>query len=119
MSQKSFTSTPTAFGRISTRSLFNHIEKTTERILRKSIFEDNREGTRRTIALEIKNILNDVKANRGIDAGKVVVHPSAEDPRAITVDVYVKPTYISEFIQLRITNTGANTISDILSSSLG
>jgi hypothetical protein len=119
MSQKTFTTKQSAFGRVNIRSLFNHIEKTTERILRRSVFEENREGTRRTIALEIKNILNDVKANRGIEAGKVIVQPATDNPNLIVVDVYVKPTYIAEYIQLRITNTGGNTISSILSNTLG
>lgn len=119
LSQKTFTTKQSAFERVHIRSLFNHIEKVTERILRRFVFEENREGVRRTIALELKNLLNDVKANRGIDAGRVEVRPSSEDPSTIIVDVYVKPTYVSEFIQLRITNTGANTISSILSSTLG
>ena len=119
MSQKTFTSKPSAFDRVHTRSLFNHIEKTVERILRKFVFEENREGVRRTIALEVKNILNDVRVNRGIEAGKVVVHPAGDNPSAITVDVYVKPTYVAEFIQLRMNNVGSNTISSILSNTLG
>jgi hypothetical protein len=119
MSQKTYIQKPSSFDRVHIRALFNHIEKSAERILRKSIFEENREGTRRTIALELKNLLNDVKANRGIEAGKVIVHPAIDDPRAITIDVYVKPTYISEYIQLRMNNTGTNTISSILSNTLG
>lgn len=119
VSQKTFTTKPSAFDRIHARSLFNHIEKTAERILRRFVFEENREAVRRTIALELKNLLNDVKANRGIDAGRVEVRPSKEDPSAIIIDVYIKPTYVTEFVQLRMTNTGANTISSILSSTLG
>lgn len=119
MSQKTYMSTVATFNSIHLRSLFNHIEKTTERILRRFIFEENREGVRRTIALELKNLLNDVKSNRGIIAGKVVVHPAADNPQAITVDVYVKATHINEFVQLRMNNTGTNTISSILSNTLG
>lgn len=119
LSQKTFTTRPTAFGRVNVRSLFNHLEKTVERTLRKYVFEENREGVRRTIAIEIKNILRDIQSNKGIEAGRVEVHKAIDNDSTITVDVYVKPTYVTEFIRLRMINTGSNTISSIVSNTLG
>lgn len=118
ISQKTFLSVNSSFSRINIRSLFNHLEKTVEKILRRFIFEENRESVRRTIALEVKNVLKDMRVNRGIESGKVEVHKGKTD-NEIIVDVYVKPLYVAEYIQLRITNVGTNTISDILSSTLG
>lgn len=118
ISQKTFLSTSSSFNRINTRSLFNHIEKTIERTIRKYVFEENRESTRRAIAFEIKNILKDMRSNRGIEAGRVEVHKGSTD-NEIIVDVYIKPLYVAEYIQLRINNIGTNSISNILSNTLG
>jgi len=119
MTQKTLLNRPSSFNRVNVRSLFNHVEKNVEKILRKYVFEENRVGVRRTIALEVKNILKDAKSNRGIEAGKVEVHPSSTNPDEIIVDVYIKPTYVAEYIQLRMNNVGTNTISSILSNTLG
>jgi hypothetical protein len=119
MTQRTFLSTPSSFSRINVRCIFNHLEKTVQRILRNYVFEENRVGVRRTIALEVKNILNDMKSNRGIEAGKVHVKPSESNESEIIVDIYIKPTYVSEYIQLRMNNVGSNTISSILSNTLG
>lgn len=115
MSQKTYYTRPSAFGRISTRSLFNHIEKEVKKLLRYYVFEENTYRVRGIIASTVKRYLEDVKTNRGIDAGKVHVHGQGEE---IIVDVYIKPTYVTEYIQLRMKNVGTDTISNILSNTI-
>ena len=32
----------------------------------------------------------------------------------LVVDIYIKPTYVAEFIQLRVTNAGVNSFSSVI-----
>lgn len=115
MSQKTYTTKASSFGRINVRSLFNHIEKEVEKLLRYYVFEENTYRVRGIIASTIKKYLEDVKANNGIDAGRVEVRGQDKE---IIVDVYIKPKYSIEYIQLRMKNAGSETISNILSNTL-
>lgn len=118
MTQKTFTTINSSFSRISTRSLFNHMEKETEKLLRNYIFEENTLKMRSDIAYVLKNYLQEVKLNNGIDAGKVEVHPDSSNPNAVIVDIYIKPKYVAEYIQMRIHNTGTNSTTSVLSAAL-
>jgi hypothetical protein len=115
MSQRTFITTPTSFDRVNIRSVFNHVEKECARMLRHYVFELNDRQMRGRIASNIKQYLENVKAARGIDAGKVIV---TGDHNTVKIDVYIKPTYVAEFIQLRMTNTGQDTISQYLTGQL-
>lgn len=116
LSQKTFNTVQSSFNRINTRSLFNHIEKDVGNQLRNYIFKDNSLTARGNIASTVKKLLVDVKANRGIAAGRVEVYPSKTDPTSIIVDIYIKPLYVAEYILLRMSNVGNNTFSEILST---
>lgn len=115
MTQKTYYSKPSSFSRINVRSLFNHIEKEVEKLLRYYVFEENTYRVRGIIASTVKRYLEDVKANQGIDAGRVEVRGQDKE---IIVDVYIKPKYVTEYIQLRMQNTGGETISNILSNTI-
>jgi hypothetical protein len=115
MTQKTYYSKPSSFGRISTRSLFNHVQKEVEKLLRYYVFEENTYRVRGIIASTIKRYLEDVKVNQGIDAGRVEVRGQDKE---IIVDVYIKPKYVTEYIQLRMSHTGGETISNILSNTI-
>jgi hypothetical protein len=119
LTQRTFITKATSFDRINVRSLFNHIEKEVVKYLREYIFEENSLYIRRQITYEVKRILEDARAARGIQAGFIEVHPSESNPNEITVDVYIKPTYMVEYIHLRMNNVGTNTISEIVSSTKG
>lgn len=116
MSQKTYYTKPSAFSRVNVRSLFNHIEKEVQKLLRYYVFEENTYRVRGIIASTVRKYLEEVKANRGIDAGKVHVYGQDNE---IIVDVYVKPTYVAEYIQLRMNNVGTETFSSVLSNSIG
>jgi len=118
MTQKTYTTIPTSFNRVNVRALFNHVEKIVARNLRLHLFKENTVDLRGMITSEVKRFLENVKASRGIDWGRVEVHPDKNDPNAIVVDVYIKPIYVAEYIQLRMKNVGTDTVSNILSSTL-
>lgn len=115
MSQRTFITEQTSFNRVNIRSLFNHIEKECDKLLRYYVFEFNDRQMRGQIASTIKQYLEKVKAARGIDAGKVIVKG---DKNKVIIDVYIKPTYVAEFIQLRMTNTGRESVSQYLIGNL-
>ena len=115
MTQKTYYTRPSAFNRINVRSLFNHLEKEVEKLLRYYVFEENTYRVRGIIASTIRRYLEDVKTNQGIDAGRVHVHGEGEE---IIVDIYVKPKYVAEYIQLRMNNVGTDTKSNILSNTI-
>ena len=67
----------------------------------------------------IKPFLSSVKAGRGIQEFLVVCDETNNTPQVIAqnqliVDVYIKPTYVAEFILLRFTNAGVNDFSEII-----
>jgi hypothetical protein len=116
MSQRTFTERKSAFDRVHVRSVFNHMEKNVERILRRFIFLENTRALREEIASVIKRLLKEIKSSQGIDGGRVEVTRKGE--KEIIVDIYIKPKFVAEFIQLRMVNAGSETISKYLSSSI-
>jgi hypothetical protein len=115
MSQKTYYTKPSSFNRVNVRSLFNHIERETKKILNNYIFEENTLRIRQTIASQVKRYLEDVRVNDGIQNGRVEVYPSDTNPNEIIVDVYVQPTYVAEYIQLRMSNVGTNELTSTIS----
>jgi hypothetical protein len=115
MTQKTFYTKASSFNRVNVRSVFNHVEKETQKLLRYYVFEENTYRVRGIIASTIRKYLEDVKSSQGIDAGRVHVHG---DGKEILVDIYIKPKYVAEYIQLRMRNIGAETISNYLSNTI-
>ena len=115
VTQKTYYTEPNSFSRVNIRSLFNHIEKEVQKLLRYYVFEENTYQVRGIIASTVRKYLEDVKVNNGIDAGKVHVHGKNNE---IIVDVYIKPKFAIEFIQLRMKNVGSETITNLLSNTL-
>lgn len=113
MTQKTFTMKPTSFNRVNVRSLFNHLEKNIKKTLKNFVFEENSYNKRSQISSMITKFLVEVKRDRGISSGKVIVKPDKSDPNKIIINVYVQPTYVAEYINLRILNVGTNTFSEI------
>jgi len=67
----------------------------------------------------INPFLGTVQAGRGIQDFLVIVDETNNTPDIISrnqliVDVYIKPTYVAEFIQLRFTNAGVNSFASII-----
>jgi hypothetical protein len=117
--QKTFYTKASAFNRINVRSMFNHLERAVEKVARKYVFEENKEAVRRSISSEVKRILVDMKSNKGIQAGRVYAYPDDNNPNLINVDITVKPTYMTEFINLRMNNVGTNTMTSVISNTIG
>lgn len=115
ISQKTYTTKPTSFDRVNTRALFNYLERNTKKLLRNFVFEENTYQLRGLIATEIKRFLVSVKANDGIESGKV--HVKEGSSNEIIIDIYVKPKYVAEFIQLRMINVGTDEITTAVKSS--
>lgn len=114
-SQKTFLLENSSFSRVNTRMLFNYLERECYKLLLGYVFDENILDTRRNISIEIKNKLVDVRSDRGIDSGKVEVH--GED-KTIIVDVFVKPLYVAEFIQMRIITTPSGSSTAFKSGAL-
>ena len=113
MSQKTFYDRPSSFNRVNIRSLFNHIERNTKKILHKFVFEENTLRTRQIIASHIKQYLENVRINRGITDARVYVR--AGENNEIIIEIAVKPTYVTEFVTVRMINAGTNTMTEIIS----
>jgi phage tail sheath protein FI len=83
------------------------------------VFEFNDSFTRNRIQAMINPFLGSVQAGRGIQEYLVVCDNTNNTPDVISrnelvVDVYVKPTFVAEFIQLRFTNAGVNSFASII-----
>lgn len=113
MSQKTFFDRPSAFNRVNVRSLFNHLEKNTKKILNKFVFEENTLNVRKIVASHVKQYLETVKINNGITDARVYV--KAGENNEIVVEIAVQPTYVAEYITIRMINAGTNTMTTIVS----
>lgn len=118
--QKTLQTKPSSFDRVNVRGLFNTIERALSVMSRYQVFEFNDEFTRNRIVQMIRPFLETVQAGRGIQDFLVVCDTSNNTPDIISrnqliVDVYIKPTYVQEFITLRFTNQGVNDFSTIVS----
>jgi len=83
------------------------------------VMEFNDSFTRNRIISMIKPFLSSVQAGRGIQDFLVICDTSNNTPDIISrnqlvVDVYIKPTYVAEFIILRFTNAGTNSFAEII-----
>lgn len=116
--QKTLLDKASSFDRVSTRSLFNYLERSLSKMAKYQIMEFNDSYTRNRIVAMIKPFLATVQAGRGIQDFKVICDESNNTPQVIAnnqlvVDIMVQPTYVAEKILLRFTNSGTNSFSAV------
>ena len=118
--QKTLQTKASSFDRVNVVSLFNHLERSLGRMSKYSLFEFNDSFTRNYLVSIIKPFLSQVKAGRGIQ-DFLVICDTSNNPASVVaanqlvIDVYIKPTYVAEFIHLRFTNVGSNDFSIVVS----
>ncbi|UZV40513.1 tail sheath subtilisin-like domain-containing protein [Campylobacter phage vB_CjeM_WX1] len=118
--QKTLQTKASSFDRVNVVSLFNHLERSLGRMSKYSLFEFNDSFTRNYLVSIIKPFLAQVKAGRGIQ-DYLVICDATNNPASViaanqlVIDVYIKPTYVAEFIHLRFVNVGANDFSVVVS----
>lgn len=83
------------------------------------VMEFNDNYTRNRIVGMIRPYLGTVQSGRGIQDFLIICDESNNTADVISrnqlvVDVYVKPTYVAEFIHLKFTNAGTNNFSEII-----
>ena len=111
---KTYTSVPSSFDRITTRALFNHLERVIYKTSKAFTFEINDSFTRNRFLSSIIPFLNTVQSNRGINEYRAICDGSNNTPAIVErnefiADIIVKPNYIAEFITLRFTAVNAST----------
>lgn len=119
--QKTLQSTASSFDRINVVGLFNVLVRALAKMARAKVFEFNDTFTRNSICCIIKPYLDTVKSNRGIQDYLVVCDESNNTSDIISrnqlqVDVYVKPTYVAEYIHLNYINAGTRSFSEVTSA---
>lgn len=117
--QKTLLDKPSSFDRVNVRGLFNTIERSLSKMAKYQVMEFNDNFTRNRIISMIKPFLGSVQAGRGIQDYLVICDTSNNTPDVISrnqlvVDVYIKPTYVAEFIHLKFTNAGTNSFSEVI-----
>lgn len=117
--QKTLLAKPSSFDRVNVRGLFNTMERALSKMAKYQVMEFNDNFTRNRIVSMIKPYLSSVQAGRGIQDFLVICDESNNTADVISrnqlvVDIYIKPTYVAEFIQLRFTNAGTNSFSEVI-----
>lgn len=117
--QKTLLDKPSSFDRVNVRGLFNTMERALSKMAKYQIMEFNDNFTRNRIVSMIKPYLSTVQAGRGIQDFLVICDESNNTADVISrnqlvVDIYIKPTYVAEFIQLRFTNAGTNSFAEVI-----
>lgn len=117
--QKTLLDKPSSFDRVNVRGLFNTMERALSKMAKYQVMEFNDNFTRNRIVSMIKPYLSSVQAGRGIQDFLVICDESNNTADVISrnqliVDIYIKPTYVAEFIQLRFTNAGTNSFAEVI-----
>jgi len=117
--QKTLLDKPSSFDRVNVRGLFNTMERALSKMAKYQVMEFNDNFTRNRIVSMVKPYLSSVKAGRGIQDFLVICDESNNTADVISrnqlvVDIYIKPTYVAEFIQLRFTNAGTNSFAEVI-----
>lgn len=118
--QKTLLDKASSFDRVNVRGLFNYLERSLSKMAKYQVMELNDAFTRNSIVSMIKPFLSTVKSGRGVQDFLVVCDETNNTPQVIAqnqliVDIYIKPTYVAEFILLRFTNAGTKNFSEIIS----
>jgi phage tail sheath protein FI len=117
--QKTLQDKASSFDRINVRGLFNTLERSLWKMAKYQVFEFNDSFTRNRIQAMINPFLSTVQAGRGIQNYLVVCDLTNNTPDIISrnnlvVDVYIQPSFVAEYIQLRFTNAGVNSFASII-----
>ena len=117
--QKTLLDKPSSFDRVNVRGLFNTLERSLSKMAKYQVMEFNDTFTRNRIVSMIKPFLESVRAGRGIQDYLVICDESNNTPDIISrnqlvVDIFIKPTYVAEFIHLRFTNAGTNSFAEVI-----
>ena len=117
--QKTLLDKPSSFDRVNVRGLFITLERALWKMAKYQVFEFNDSFTRNRISAMINPFLSTVQSGRGIEDFLVVCDTTNNTPDIVSrnqlvVDVFIKPTYVAEFIQLRFTNAGTNSFASIV-----
>ena len=118
--QKTLQDKASSFDRVNVRGLFNTLERSLSKMAKYQVMEFNDNFTRNRIVSMIKPFLGSVQSGRGIQDYLVICDTTNNTADVIAanqlvVDIYIKPTYVAEFIHLKFTNAGTNSFSDIVS----
>lgn len=118
--QKNLQSKASSFDRVNVVGLFNTMERALEKMSRYAIMELNDTYTRSRIKTMIDSYLSGL--GRGIQDYMVVCDSTNNTPDSISrnelhVDIYVKPTYVAEFIHLNFINAGTNDFSSVIQTA--
>ena len=116
---KTLQSYASSFDRINVRGMFNTIERSMAKAARSEVFELNDAYTRNAILAMYNPYLAGIKAARGVIDFMVVCDESNNTPDVISrnelrVDIYIKPNYASEFIQLNFVNVGTRSFASVV-----
>jgi hypothetical protein len=117
--QKTLLNYASSFDRINVRGLFNTLERAMAKAAKSQVFEFNDSYTRNSILAMFNPYLATVKAGRGIDDFLVICDETNNTPDIISrnqlnVDIYIKPMYAAEFIQLTFTNVGTRSFASVI-----
>ena len=116
--QKTLLDKASSFDRVNVRGLFNTMERALSKMAKYQVMEFNDTFTRNRIVSMIKPFLSSVQAGRGIQDYLVICDTTNNTDAVIAanqlvVDIYIKPTYVAEFIHLKFTNAGTNSFSEV------
>jgi len=117
--QKTLLATPSSFDRVNVRGLFNTLERALGKMAKYQVMEFNDNFTRNRLISMIKPYLDSVQSGRGIQDFLVICDESNNTPDVISrnqliIDVYIKPTFVAEFINLKFTNAGTNSFAQVI-----
>jgi phage tail sheath protein FI len=108
-----------SFDRINVRNLFNTLERAMSKAAKSEVFEFNDPYTRNSLVAMFNPYLATIQAGRGIVDYLVICDETNNTPDVISrnelrVDIYIKPNYAAEFIQLNFVNVGTRSIAKIV-----
>jgi len=108
-----------SFDRVNVRNLFNTLERAMAKAAKSQVFEFNDHYTRNSITAMFNPYLSTIKAGRGIVDFLVICDETNNTPDIISrnelhVDIFIKPNYVAEFIQLTFTNVGTRSFASVI-----
>jgi hypothetical protein len=90
--------------------MFISIENDIAKLARTFLFEANNAYHRNLLVTGVKNVLDYAKSNDGVDDYKIVCDDSNNTPERVQnnelwCDIYVKPTYVADYILINFIAT--------------
>jgi len=113
LGDKTLLARPSAFQKLNIRRLFITLEKSIAKSAKYKLFEFNDRFTRQSFVSQVEPFLRTVQGRRGISDFKVVCDESNNTPQVIQnsefiCDIYIKPVYSINYIQLNFVAVGGN-----------